>query len=147
MWLWTAQNAFLVESDPSTNKRWEDRHGVAFDKSHKRVGNIETFFNYDKLQRTGRMLRGLSVNVQSSSAVGRNVTLSNRMEYAKDHNDGATQSRNVTIRPPYTRGGATIKTGGKIFARPFMHPSKKVLKMPYVLVVRKIRAFGWTNGV
>jgi hypothetical protein len=136
----------LVELDPETGKRWEDRHGVAFDKTRRKVGNIEHFFNYDKLQKTGRLLRGLNVKVTDVSSFGSTVSLGNRVKYAKDHNEGTNNAREVTLKYPWTRGGATIKTGGSIHARPFMYPSKRVLRMPYVLIVRKMRTFGWTLG-
>lgn len=135
-----------MERDPATGVPWKDRHGVAFGKKLKKEGNVEAFLNYGKLHRTGKLLRGLSSKV-ITSGLYRNVVLTNRVGYAEDHEEGQYKTKRVQIKAPYVRGGAsTVITGGKIVARPFMHPSEKVLKMPWLLVNRKIRSFGWTIG-
>lgn len=137
--MWTAQNAFLAETDPKTGVKWADRHGIAFGKKLKKVGNVEQHLSYSKLHRTGKLLRGLS-----SKAVGKEIILNNRVKYAKDHEEGATVSKVVKIKAPYTRGGAsTVITGGNITARPFMNPSRKILVMPKTLVTKKMRSLGW----
>lgn len=144
-WLWQSRNAFLVSTDPATGKPWPDRHGIAYGKKLKKVGNIETFLSYKKLHRTGKLLKNLSVNVRIGNST--NISLNNRVRYAKDHQEGTNTSKRTVIKEPYIRGGAhAVVTGGSIEARPFMTPSKKVLTAPYVLVVRKMRSLGWTLG-
>lgn len=141
MWLWTAQNAFLSETDPLTEKRWADRHGIAYGKKLKKTGNIEGHLTYSKLHRTGKLLRGLNVKVK-----GNQIIIGNRVRYAQEHEEGG-QSKKATIKAPYVRGGAhAVVTGGNIHARPFMNPSKRVLKAPNLLIHKKIRSYGWSIG-
>ncbi len=136
--MWTAQNAFLTETDPATGIKWADRHGIAFGKGLKKTGNIEQHLSYSKLHRTGKLLRNLS-----AKAVGKEIILSNRVKYAEEHNEGGV-SKTVTIRPPFVRAGASaVVTGGDITARPFMNPSRKILMMPKTLVGRQMKAYGW----
>ena len=138
-WLWASQNAFLTETDPKTGIKWQDRYGIAYGKGLKKVGNVEQHLSYSKQHRKGKLLSGLS-----SKAVGNEITLSNRVKYAKDHEEGVAVSKVVRIKPPYTRGGAsTVITGGNITERPSMNPSKKILVMPKTLIGRKMRSYGW----
>lgn len=132
----------MVARDPSTGLAWKDRYGIAFGNKLKKTGNVEAFLNYGKLHRTGKLLRGLS-----SKAVGNDIILNNRVKYASDHEEGNIKSKVARIKEPYVRGGAkTVITGGNIVARPFMKPSKKILRMPSSLIDKKIRSFGWTIG-
>ena len=144
-WLWEAQNAFLAQSDPATNQRWKDRHGIAYGKGLKKVGNIEAYLSYGKLHRTGKLLRNLYGKVERSGT-SRSIILGNRVKYAEDHNEGLASGKIAKIKAPYVRGGAnTVVTGGRIVARPFMNPSRKVLMMPKTLLNRKMKSFGWTS--
>ena len=138
-WLWTAQNAFLAERNPETGEQWSDRYGIAYGKGFKKVGNVESSFNYQKLHRTGRLLRSL----KAKGVAGR-VVLSSSAPYARDHNEGSAGGSSKVIKAPYVRGGTKgIITGGTIVARPFMYPSKKVVKMPYTLLNKKMKLYGW----
>jgi len=129
----------LAQADPATGQRWADRYGVAFGKGLKHHGNIEPYLSYNKLHRTGKLLRNVKVKV-----VDGNVVASNRVKYAKDHNEGVSGSKRAAIKEPYIRSGARVVfTGGNITARPFMNPSKKVLKMPATLLRKKLRLNGW----
>lgn len=135
----------MAQSDPATNQRWKDRYGIAYGKGLKKVGNVESYLSYSKLHRTGKLLRNLYGKVESSGK-GRDIILGNRVNYAEDHNEGSSGSKTAKIKAPYVRGGAnTVVTGGRIVARPFMNPSRKVLMMPKTLLNRKIKSFGWTS--
>lgn len=130
----------MAEADPSTGKKWADRHGLVYGKKFRKAGNIETHLSYSKLHRTGKLLRNTFSKVQ-----GNTIILGNRTNYAKDHNEGVSNSKKAKIKPPYVRGGASAAImGGEIQARPFMRPSKKILLMPPTLIRKKIRSFGWT---
>jgi hypothetical protein len=108
----------------------------------KRTGNVESFLSYKKLHRTGRLLRGLHVRSES----GR-VILINSVNYAQDHNEGASGSKRVTVKPPYVRGGAhAVAFGGRIVARPFMNPSRKIKNAPKTLVISQMNKLGWNKS-
>lgn len=141
-WLWTAQNAFLTETDPQTGKKWEDRYGLVFGSGFKKAGNVESYLNYKKLHRTGKLFRGLKVKrIQSGNDVA--INLYNRTPYAKEHEEGGNASTTV-IKPPYLSGGAAgVVTGGEITKRSSMQPSEQVLNSPQRLVEDKIKSFGW----
>lgn len=141
-WLWTAQNAFLTETDPSTGAKWKDRYGTAYGKGLRHTGNIEPYLSYKKLHRTGRLLRGLKVK-RSAVGGGIAIELYNNVEYAEEHEMGKMTGV-VTIKPPYVHNGAqSVLTGGQIHARPHMKPSKRVLYSPQSLVQSKMKSFGW----
>lgn len=112
-----------------------------FGKGFSHRGNIEPFLNYKKLHRTGRLLKSLSVKSTSNA-----VILSSSAPYATEHEFGQ-HSSGVVIKSPYVQGGAAgVATGGKIHARPFMRPSKQVLKAPIKLIGEKLKQFGWRRN-
>lgn len=108
----------------------------------RKTGNVEQYLSYDKLQRTGRLLKGLKVKREVTDR-GFNVTLYNRVPYASEHETGGSSARAV-IKEPFVKNGASgVVTGGKITARPFMKPSRRVLNTPYRELGRKMKSFGW----
>lgn len=78
--------------------------------------------------------------VQTGS--GSTIELYNDTPYASEHELGG-QSDSVIVKPPKIRDASSIKVGGNIEARPFMRPSKQVLRSPYQGLVSKIEEFGW----
>lgn len=133
----------MAEADPATGAAWKDRYGIAYGKGLKKIGNVEGHLSYSKLHRTGRLLKGLRKRVTISGMYS-NVILENRTPYASEHELGSSGNRIAKIKPPYTRGGAsTVVTGKTITARPSMKPPKKILTMPYVLINRRMRKYGW----
>ena len=138
-WLWSSQNAFLTETNPATGIKWKDRYGSVYGRDFKETGNIEPYLSYGKLHRTGRLLRGLHVKHTGST-----ITLYNNVPYASEHELGSIASVGTVIKGPYVRGGAkSVMTGSSIYARPFMQPSKQVLRAPLRLMQVKMRSFGW----
>lgn len=106
------------------------------------MGNIESFLPYKKLQRTGRLLRGLKIKRSVANNSSR-IVLYNNVHYASEHQIGGVSS-SVTIKPPYVHNGAEgVIMGGRIEARPYMTPSKHILKAPARLVGNKMRSYGW----
>lgn len=143
VWLWTAQNAFLTETNPETGARWADRYGVAFGKGFRESGNVERHLSYKKLHRTGRLLRGLKVKHISTTSRSL-IKLYNNVPYASEHETGVGNTGGTTVKPPYTRGGVTgVHFGGNVVARPHMVPSKQVLRAPMRLLCEKMKEFGW----
>lgn len=136
-WLWTAQNAFLTETSPD-GVRWADRHGKAFGRGFVRNGNVEKYLTYKKLHRTGRLLRSLK-----KFARGNVIGLTSSVPYAKEQNEGGG-SGGTRVKGKYVQGGVSaVLLGGRIHARPFMTPSKRVLDLPYSLLVARIKKLGW----
>ena len=141
LWLWTSQNAFLTGKDPSTGKEWADRYGKAFGRGFTKTGNIEQYLNYKKLHRTGRLLRSLS-----AKATSKIITLSSNSPYASEHELGGS-SGGARVGGTYVRGDVSaVAMGGKIVARPFMRPSKQILRAPYRLLMDKMNRYGWLKG-
>jgi phage gpG-like protein len=141
LWLWTSQNAFLTSKDPSTGKGWADRFGRAFGKGFTKTGNVEQYLNYKKLHRTGRLLRSLS-----AKATSKTVTLSSNAPYASEHELGGG-SGGAKVSGNYVRGDVSaVAMGGKVVARPFMRPSKQILRAPYMLLIDKMNQYGWTKS-
>lgn len=138
VWLWTSQNAFLTGNDPSTGTAWADRQGKVFGKGFVKSGNIEPYLSYKKLHRTGRLLRSLKTKHNSNF-----VMLYSNAPYASEHELGQ-QSGKAVIKDRFVTGGAKgVAVGGKLHARPFMKPSKQVLRAPYRLIVERMKRYGW----
>lgn len=132
----------MTETDPATGKKWPDRYGKAFGKGFTHTGNIEPYLSYRKLHRTGKLLRSLSTRVQ----YGSEIVLSAAAEYASEHELGGA-SGGAVIKEPYVQGGARgVLVGGQIHARPFMRPSKQVLRAPASLIEDRMRQYGWIGG-
>ena len=153
--MWTSQNAFLSETDPSTGKKWADRRGIVQrSKGHSKyykvrthaLENAESVLRYKKLHRTGRLLRGLKTTY---GMYGRNgiVALYNDVEYAEIQNtgQGPVGRYKATIRPPLSQKGTQVHLGVKPKARPFMRPSKYVLNSPARLLKQRMKSYGWLN--
>lgn len=137
-WLLTSQNAFLFGKDPATKNSWADRHGKAFGKGFTKTGNVESYLNYKKLRRTGKLLRSLKASVRD-----RQIILSSSSPYAKIHNEGG-HDKSKKVSGSYIRGNAkAVAFGGNIVARPFMNPSKKVRRLLITLVLKRMRKYGW----
>ena len=154
-WLWTSQNAFLSETDPSTGKKWPDRrgivqrtkeHGKYFNVRTHVLGSAEQYLRYKKLHRTGRLLRGLKSTYGMYGRKGI-VALYNNVEYAEvqDTGKGPIGRYKATVRPPLSQNGTVVHLGVKPKARPFMRPSKYVLNSPARLLKQRMKSYGWLN--
>ena len=142
MWLWEAQNAFLTETNPQTGVKWKDRYGVVRDRREQRFTNVESYLNYGKLHRTGRLLRGLKVKrtVEGANVL---ITLYNEVPYTAVHEMGGYERAKVKKKGRNVRGVSSVLLGGKIQARPFMRPSKQVRRAPSTFLQRKLKSFKW----
>lgn len=139
VWLWETQNAFLTETDPSTGSRWKDRHGKVYGKGFTKAGNVEPYLSYSKLHRTGRLLRSIKGKHSPTQ-----VKLYSNVPYAGAHDNGGVYGKPKAITEPYVMNGAkAVITGEQMVARPFMKPSKRVLRAPYTFVGARMRRYGW----
>lgn len=143
-WLWTSQNAFLTETDPSTGAAWKDRYGVAFSRGNVIKGNVESYLSYKKLHRTGRLLRSLKIKREAGKD-GIKIVLYNTAPYASEQENGG-YTTTTTVRGAYTRGGVSgVVLGGNVQARHFMRPSKQVLNAPRKLIEARMKKYGWSK--
>ena len=63
--------------------------------------------------------------------------------YAKVQNEGGRDTPKK-IHGKYVRSDVkTVMFGGGVTARPFMTPSRHVLRLPYSLLVARIKKLGW----
>jgi len=103
-----------------------------------KAGVIEPYLGYKKLHRTGRLFRSIKVK-----ALAKSVRLYSTAPYAEEHEYGL-RSGKATIPSRYLVGGAKgAAVGGKLHARPFMRPSKVILRAPIKLLTKRMDKYGW----
>lgn len=124
-----------------TGKTWVDRYGLAVGNGLRKSGNVESYLTYQKLHRTGKLLRSVRVR-----AVGKQVVWSSSASYAREHDLGgmATGGQRKATGSKVQGGAKTVYLGGRsVQARPFAAPGPKILRMPERLIGAKMRSFGW----
>lgn len=71
------------------------------------------------------------------------IILSNSAPYASIHEEGGYDAAKL-IKSPYVKSYVSgVVLGGNIHARPFMRPSKQVLRAPQKLIEAKMKQYGW----
>ncbi len=131
-----------------TGAKWADRYGMVSGEAggRSKFTNVESALTYKKLQRTGRLLRGIRVKPfgsYSGAGMRIGVEMSNATPYASSHELGTPDAPKRVSGKDVAPGVKSVYFGGEVHQRRHMAPSMQVLGVPHKLLGAKMRSFGW----
>ena len=112
----------------------------------RKLGNVEKYLNYHKLQRTGKLLRSLKMHTYYQPDRTQ-IMMSSSIPSASVHETGKDlYGSGVVLKAgKYVKEDSAkyVGLGPRAIARPFMKPSKKVLGAAKKLLESRFKSNGW----